>query len=66
MESQKEIVALDYQMVRINNVITLRKQVMAELGTKLGDWVVIMPGPTPGTVLLKRQTAAMVDYGGEE
>lgn len=65
MESHKDTSAFDYQQVRINNVITLRKQVMAELGAKLGDWIVLMPGPTPGTILLKRQGSAAVDYGDE-
>ena len=66
MDNNKEINALDFQQIRINNVITLRKKVIEELQAELGDWVAIIPGPKPGTVLPQKQKSYAVESESEE
>ncbi len=44
---------LDFQEIRTNGTITLRKRTLEHIGAKSGDWVAIFPGRTPGTIVIK-------------
>lgn len=44
---------LDFQEIRSNGTITLRKRTQEFIGAKAGDWVAIFPGQTPGTIVIK-------------
>jgi bifunctional DNA-binding transcriptional regulator/antitoxin component of YhaV-PrlF toxin-antitoxin module len=45
---------LDYQKVQRTGGITLNKDCRTALDIKGGEWLVIYPGPEPGTVIMKK------------
>jgi hypothetical protein len=44
---------LDFQEIRSNGTITLRKKTLAAMEGKHSDWVAVYRGPKPGTIILK-------------
>lgn len=44
---------LDFQEIRSNGTITLRKRTLEYIDAKPGDWVAIFPGQAPGTIVIK-------------
>ena len=56
---------LDYQQIRPNRTITLRKKVLDAVGADAGDWLVVLSGGDPGTIILKRQADRTYDYGSD-
>ena len=53
---------LSFQRVGKNGTITLRQEVLNEMGAKPGDWVVLLPGrPGSKMVLIRRNDDVMVE-----
>jgi len=60
----KQIVEpLDIQCIASNSRITLKKNVMEELQVEPESWIIIIPGPVKGTIIIKKKEPEIFDYG---
>ncbi|WP_400256268.1 hypothetical protein [Candidatus Methanomassiliicoccus intestinalis] len=52
-DSEKEDVAISVQRIQSNQSICLKNEILKRIGAEPGDFVSIIDGPEPNTILIK-------------